>query len=71
MTTSVTNFHFDTYTVVHPLQDAPEKKCGGEALGKIRMTRNVKISLFVLRGYLLLMMGMLAYQILEMAHILH
>lgn len=71
MTTSITNFDFDTYTVVHPLQDAPEQKCGGEALGKFGMTRNVKISLFVLRGYLLLMMGMLAYQILVMARILH
>jgi hypothetical protein len=71
MTTSVTGFDMPTYTVIHPLKDVPEQKCGEEYLGKMSMTRSVKISLFVLRGYLLLIMGMLAYHFLELAGILH
>lgn len=71
MSTLTTNMDFHPYTVVHPLDDAPEQKCGTEDLGRMEMTRSVKISLLVLRGYLLLMMGMLAYHVLNLTGILH
>ena len=71
MSTITTSMDIHTYTVVHPLDDAPEQKCGAEHLGRIEITRGVKISLLALRGYLLLMMGMLAYHVLNSTGILH
>ena len=59
------------FRVIHPLHDEPEAKCEGEGLGPIEMTRAVRISLIVLRGYLLAMGAMLLYHILDLAGILH
>lgn len=58
------------FRVVHPLHDVAEAKCSTEGLGKIRMTRAVRISLRVLRGYLILMTLMLIYQTLHLAGVL-
>ena len=55
------------FRVVHPLHDAPEEKCFSKGLGPITMTPSVRIALIVLRGYLLLMSGMLLYRVLEIA----
>lgn len=55
------------YFVVHPLDDRPEEKIDTEALGPMAMTRSVKWSLFTLRGYLILMFGMVLYHVLQMA----
>ena len=55
------------YRVVHPLEDVAEEKCTSEGLGKIRMTRGVKVSLGVLRGYLVVMTLMLGYHVLQLA----
>ncbi len=57
--------------VTHPLDDVPEQKCSSERLGRIKMTRPVRISLSVLRAYLVAMTFMLIYHVLDLAGILH
>jgi hypothetical protein len=57
----------DRFLVVHPLDDEPEQKLETKDLGRMRMTGAVKISLFALRGYLLLMMGLVLYHVLNLA----
>jgi hypothetical protein len=59
------------YRVVHPLDDVAEQKCSSFGLGRIRMTRAVRISLGVLRGYLIVMTLMLGYHVLDLADVLH
>jgi hypothetical protein len=59
------------FRVIHPLDDAPEKKCSSEGLGHIAMTPTVRLSLKVLRGYLILMTLMLGYHVLDLAGALH
>lgn len=58
------------FRVVHPLDDVVEKKCSSEGLGRMRMTRSVRLSLFVLRGYLVVMTLMLGYHVLDLAGVL-
>jgi hypothetical protein len=60
-----------SFDVVHPLDDAPEQKVETEHLGPMQMTRTVKICLFALRGYLLLMFGLLAFRVLQLAGAIH
>jgi hypothetical protein len=55
------------FTVIHPLHDVPEQKCSSEGLGHIGMTRTVRISLGVLRAYLVAMTLMLGYHVLNLA----
>jgi hypothetical protein len=59
------------FRVIHPLDDAPEEKCSSEGLGRIAMTPAVRISLRVLRGYLVLMTLMLGYHVLDLAGVVH
>jgi hypothetical protein len=59
------------FHVVHPLQDEPEAKCSTVGLGRIAMTRGVRISLTLLRGYLLVMFAMLLYHVLDLAGVLN
>jgi hypothetical protein len=59
------------FNVIHPLNDVPEQKCSTEGLGRIRMTRAVRISLGVLRAYLIVMSLMLGYHVLDLAGVLH
>ena len=58
------------FTVVHPLDDAPEEKVDTEHLGPMRMTRTVRVCLFALRGYLLLMFGLLGFRVLQLAGVI-
>ena len=58
------------FSVVHPLDDRPEEKVDTEHLGSMQMTRTVRISLFALRGYLLLMFGLLAFRVLQLAGVI-
>lgn len=58
------------FLVLHPLDDVAEAKRSSDGLGPIAMTPSVRISLYVLRAYLLLMMGMLAYHVLVLAGVL-
>jgi len=57
----------DRYEIVHPLFDKPEEKRSPEGLGKIKMSRSVKVSLFALRVYLILMFVLLGYHMLDLA----
>lgn len=59
------------YSVLHPLEDAPEEKVYTEDLGPMRMTSTVRICLFALRGYLLLMFGLLGFRVLQLAGLIH
>lgn len=65
MTTSTTNA--SAYWVVHPLDDLPEQKLDVSALGPMAMTPSVRFSLLALRGYLILMTGLVAYHFLGLA----
>ncbi|HTS62522.1 MAG TPA: hypothetical protein VMH28_10885 [Candidatus Acidoferrales bacterium] len=53
--------------VVHPLDDAPEEKVDIAALGPMPMTASVRLSLFSLRAYLILMMVLVLYHVLDLA----
>jgi hypothetical protein len=59
------------FSVVHPLDDAPEEKVDTEHLGPMPMTRTVRMSLLALRGYLLLMFGLLGFRVLQLAGMVH
>ena len=59
------------FRVIHPLDDVPEQKCSTVGLGKIRMTRAVRLSLGILRAYLVLMTLMLSYHVLDLSGLLH
>ncbi|MBV8892613.1 MAG: hypothetical protein JO138_17235 [Acidobacteriaceae bacterium] len=61
------NVKTDTFLVVHPLDDAPEKKVEAEHLRPMRMTRSVRYSLFALRAYLFLMVALVLYHVFALA----
>lgn len=61
----------EMYRVIHPLHDRQEQKCNSGQTGPMEMTPRVRRSLYLLRGYLLLMSGMLLYRVAEMAGLLH
>jgi hypothetical protein len=58
------------FSVVHPLDDEAEEKVDTEHLGPMQMTRTVRICLFALRGYLLLMFGLLGFRVLQLAGVI-
>ncbi|MGH9377358.1 MAG: hypothetical protein ACRD1I_01040 [Terriglobia bacterium] len=62
--------NLEYFTVIHPLLDAPEKKCNPENLGPMRMSRSVKVSLLVLRVYLISMTLLLLYHVLGLAGVI-
>ena len=55
------------YLVVHPLDDRPEEKVDTEILGPMPMTRTVRFSLLSLRVYLILMILLVAYHVMQIA----
>lgn len=59
----------DHFVVVHPLDDAREEKVDTSNLGPMPMTASVKFSLIALRGYLVLMMLLVLYHVLDLAGI--
>jgi hypothetical protein len=68
--TASTEFDRKFYIVVHPLDDEPEKKVETDNLGPMRITTTVRVCLYALRAYLLLMFGMLGYRVLELGGII-
>ena len=58
------------FRVIHPLNDLPEQKCSSDGLGQIAMTPSVRLSLKILRAYLILMSLMLVYHVLNLAGVL-
>ena len=71
MATMQNSYSPEYFHVIHPLDDKPEAKCESEGLGPIEMTTAVRISLIVLRGYLLAMGATLFYHVLDLAGIFH
>ena len=59
------------FRVIHPLDDVAEQKCSTVGLGKIRMTRAARLSLGILRAYLIQMTLMLSYHVLDLSGLLH
>jgi hypothetical protein len=55
------------FVVIHPLDDAPEKKLDVKDLGPMSMRGSVRISLIALRAYLVVMMILALYQALDLA----
>ena len=53
--------------VVHPLDDLPEEKVKSDHLPPLTMTRTVRWSLFTLRAYLIIMMLLLVYHVVDLA----
>lgn len=51
------------WVVIHPLDDAPEAKVDTAALGPMKMTLSVKLSLMSLRAYLILMLLLVFYRV--------
>ena len=71
MATMGVSHDMNGFRVIHPLDDVPEQKCSAVGLGKIRMTRAVRLSLGILRAYLILMTLMLGYHVLDLSGLLH
>lgn len=57
----------DQLVVVHPLDDVPESKIDVASLGSMPMTASVKMSLIVLRAYLILMALLVLYHLMDLA----
>jgi hypothetical protein len=55
------------FVVIHPLDDEPETKVDTASLGAMPMTMSVRISLLSLRAYLVLMMLLVLYHVLDLA----
>ncbi len=55
------------FVVVHPLDDVPEEKIDASKLGPMPMTSSVRLSLLALRGYLILMVVLVLYHVLDLA----
>ena len=53
--------------VIHPLDDVPEQKIDTSSLGSMPMTTSVRLSLLALRGYLVLMMLLVLYHVMDLA----
>jgi hypothetical protein len=70
MATMQNSYSPEHFHVIHPLDDAPEQKCSSEGLGPIAMTPAVRVSLTVLRGYLIVMTLMLGYHVLDLAGVI-
>jgi len=61
----------DSFLVVHPLDDYPEEKLKSDHLAPLEMTPAVRWSLFALRAYLILMIILCFYHVIDLAtHIL-
>ena len=54
------------YVVIHPLDDEPEEKVDTESLGRMPMTATVKWSLVSLRAYLVLMLLLVIFHVLQL-----
>jgi hypothetical protein len=59
------------FIVVHPLDDRPEVKRSADLLGQRTLPPSVKWSLISLRGYLLLMGLMVAYDSLNLSGLIN
>ena len=56
-----------SYYVVHPLDDEPEEKLNPDTIGPMKMTRSVRLSLTILRFYLIFMVLLAGYRFFTLA----
>ena len=63
----ITEIPKDHFVVVHPLDDSPEQKVDTTSLGAMPMTASVKLSLMALRGYLILMVLLVLYHVMDLS----
>jgi hypothetical protein len=64
------DFDEKLFTVVHPLDDVAEEKVDTENVMPMQMTATVRVCLYALRAYLLLMFGMLGFRVLQLAGVI-
>jgi len=64
--TMVTDVPENHFVVVHPLDDRVEQKVDTSTLGPMPMTASVRLSLMALRGYLVLMMLLVLYHVMDL-----
>jgi hypothetical protein len=57
----------DFFLVVHPLDDYPEAKLKSDHLPPLEMTLSVRWSLIALRAYLILMIVLCFYHVIDLA----
>jgi hypothetical protein len=57
----------DCFLVVHPLDDYPEEKLKSDHLAPLEMTTAARLSLFALRAYLILMIVLCFYHVIDLA----
>jgi hypothetical protein len=67
MDMNITEVPENHYFVVHPLDDVEEQKVDTSSLGPMPMTTSVKVSLIALRGYLILMVLLVFYHVMDLA----
>jgi hypothetical protein len=65
--TTISNVSEDQFVVIHPLDDVREEKVDTASLGRMSMTISAKISLMALRGYLVLMMLLVLYHVIDLS----
>jgi hypothetical protein len=65
--TTIRNVSEEQFVVIHPLDDVLEEKVDTAVLGRMSMTRSAKISLMALRGYLVLMMLLVLYHVIDLS----
>ena len=58
------------FVVVHPLDAAPDTKPDMSRLGRMPMTRSVRLSLIALRAYLIVMTMLVLYHVVDLAETL-
>jgi hypothetical protein len=68
--TTITNVSEDQFVVIHPLDDVREEKVDTASLGRMSMTISAKVSLMALRGYLVLMMLLVLYHVIDLSRAL-
>jgi hypothetical protein len=60
-----------TYTVIHPLNDAPETKMDLSTIGRMPMRGATRFVLFTLQSYLVVMVLLVFYRVLILAGLFH
>lgn len=65
--TTVNEVPDDHFVVIHPLDDRREEKVDISSVGLMPMTTSVRLSLIALRAYLILMMVLVLYHIVDLA----
>lgn len=58
----------NSFVIVHPIYDVPEEKCDVDKVGKMKLSKGGRLSLLVLRFYLIGMLALAIYRTLVLAN---